>query len=43
MSAAFRNAKQKISQAKLRQLMNEHKNKLKPIQKIESPLAKYPF
>ncbi|GLV40969.1 uncharacterized protein CBL_04493 [Carabus blaptoides fortunei] len=31
MSTAFKNAKQKISQAKLRQLMNEHKNKLKPL------------
>lgn len=44
MSAVFKNArKTKISQTELRKYMNEHKNKLKVVQKIDSPLAKYPF
>lgn len=44
MSAVFKNAKKtRISQTELRKYMNEHKNKLKVVQKIDSPLAKYPF
>lgn len=43
MSAVFKNAKKKVSQTELRRFMTEHKNKLKPVQKIDSPLAKYPF
>lgn len=43
MSATFKNAKKKLSQAELRKFMNEHKLKAKDVKKIESPLAKYPF
>ncbi|KAI4460197.1 hypothetical protein MML48_6g00015779 [Holotrichia oblita] len=44
MSAAFKNAKKKLSQNELRKFMNEHKSKVaKTTKKIESPLAKYPF
>lgn len=43
MSATFKNAKKKLSQAELRKFMNEHKVKAKDVKKIESPLAKYPF
>ncbi|KAK9679757.1 hypothetical protein QE152_g39735 [Popillia japonica] len=42
MSAAFKNAKKKLSQNELRKFMNEHKSKApKTAKKIESPLAKY--
>ncbi|KAF5282095.1 hypothetical protein FQR65_LT14413 [Abscondita terminalis] len=41
MSATFKNAKRKLSQAELRRYMNDHK--VKKVAKIESPLAKYPF
>lgn len=44
MSATFKNAKKKLSQSELRKLMNEHKGKAqRDVQKIDSPLAKYPF
>lgn len=43
MSATFKNAKKKLSQAELRKFMNEHKNKVKTDKKVDSPLAKYPF
>lgn len=43
MSAVFKNSKKKLSQAELRKFMNEHKKQQKGSQKIESPLAKYPF
>lgn len=39
MSAAFKNAKKKLSQVELRRIMNDHK--VKKTTKIESPLAKY--
>ncbi|KAK5650060.1 hypothetical protein RI129_001089 [Pyrocoelia pectoralis] len=39
MSAAFKNAKKKVSQVELRRIMNDHK--IKKTTKIESPLAKY--
>lgn len=42
MSAVFKNSKKKLSQAELRKFMNEHK-KQKTTQKVDSPLAKYPF
>ncbi|KRT80156.1 hypothetical protein AMK59_7576 [Oryctes borbonicus] len=42
MSAAFKNAKKKLSQNELRKFMSEHKSKTqKATKRIESPLAKY--
>lgn len=43
MSAVFKNSKRKVSQTELRRFMNEHKKQLKVVNKIDSPLAKYPF
>lgn len=44
MSAAFKNAKKKLSQHDLRKLMNEQKGRMKKeVQRISSPLAKYPL
>lgn len=45
MSATFKIAKKKYTQSDLRRLLNEQKNKIKNSieERIDSPLAKYPF